>query len=308
MADKAARRELRRAGVAALLPRFPPIEPYLWVLPALILLAVFVLAPLIFGLYLSFQDWGGMGAMRFVGLGNYRDAFSDSTFWASVRNNAVYAVGTVTGKIVLSLALAVLLNQRLRGRSAYRVILFMPVVMSFIVIGLIWSWIYNYQFGLLNNLLGALNLASLKHDWLGDPGLALDALIAVDIWKWYGFHMIIYLAGLQAIPAELYEAARIDGASPWQSFRRITLPLLQPITMINVSLSLMGAFNVFDLVYVMTEGGPANVTNVALLHIYVQAFQFYKFGYASALSYVLFVLVAILSFLSIRLLATERYF
>src|SRR5579883_1519943 len=165
MVDKAARRELHQTGIVLPLPRQAMIEPYLWILPALILFMVFVLAPLFFGLYLSFQDWSGVGPMHFVGLGNYRDAFADSTFWASVRNNAIYAVGTVTGKVVLALALAVLLNQRLHARSVYRVILFMPVVMSFVVIGLIWSWIYNYQFGLLNNFLGLLNLSALKHDW-----------------------------------------------------------------------------------------------------------------------------------------------
>jgi ABC-type sugar transport system permease subunit len=205
------------------------------------------------------------------------------------------------------LALAVLLNRALRGRAVFRTVLFMPVVMSFVVVGLIWSWIYNYNFGLLNAILGMLGLQAWKQDWLGNASIALGALIVVDIWKWFGFHMVINLAGLQSIPNELYEAARIDGASAWQSFWRVTLPLLKPVTMINVLLATSGAFNVFDLVYVMTEGGPVNATDVAMLHIYTQAFQFYRFGYAAAMSYILLILVGIVSLVLMRMMRQERH-
>jgi ABC-type sugar transport system permease subunit len=184
----------------------------------------------------------------------------------------------------------------------------MPVVMSFVVVGLIWNWIYNYNFGLLNAVLNLLGLGAWKHDWLGDTSTALGALIVVDIWKWFGFHMVINLAGLQSIPNELYESARIDGANSWQSFWHITLPLLVPVTMINVLLATAGAFTVFDLVYVMTDGGPVNATDVAMVHIYTQAFQFNQFGYAAAMSYVLLALISIVSLVLMRLLRQERYF
>jgi raffinose/stachyose/melibiose transport system permease protein len=191
--------------------------------------------------------------------------------------------------------MALLLNQSLRGRAFYRTSLFMPVVMSFVVVGFLWSWLYNTQFGLVNTIFKTLGWDFLVRDWLGDPKIALWSLILVDIWKWYGFHMVIFLAGLQTIPPELYEAARIDGAGRWQQFLHITLPLLQPVMIVNVTLSLMGAFNVFDIPYVMTEGGPANSTIVMSLHIYISGFKFYKFGYAAALSYVLLTLVTILA-------------
>jgi len=180
-------------------------------------------------------------------------------------------------------------------------------VLSIVVVGLIWNWVYDYNFGLVNGILGFIGLGSLKQDWLGSTGLALGALIVVDIWKWFGFHMVINLAGLQSIPAELYEAARIDGATGWQSFWRITLPLLQPVTAINVTLATLGAFNVFDLVYVITQGGPAQATNVATLDIYTQAFQFYHFGYAAAMSFVLLALVSVVSLVLLRALRSERY-
>jgi ABC-type sugar transport system permease subunit len=284
------------------------LEPYVWITPALAVFFIFTLLPLFVGLWLSFVTWDGIAPVHPVGLRNYADVLRDSTFWQAVVHNAIYAVGTVVGKVVLALVLAVLLNQALPGRAIFRTVLFLPVVLSFVVIGLLWSWIYNYNFGLINGVLGLVGLPGLKQDWLGDSAIALGALIVVDIWKWFGFHMVIYLAGLQSIPGELYEAARIDGASSWQSFWRITLPLLQPITLINVTLATLGAFNVFDLVYVMTEGGPVNSTNVAMMDIYLQAFQFYRFGYAAAMSFVLLVLVSTISLVLVRVLRSERYF
>lgn len=283
--------------------RWKPWVHLLWVLPAFLLYAVFKLAPMIGGLYLSLIRWDGIEPPEFVGWQNYQRLFSDEIIGLALRNNVQYALGTVAGKIVLSLFLAILLNQALRGRTFYRTALFLPVVMSFVVIGILWSWLYNTQFGLVNQLLTTLGLEFLILDWLGDPKVALWSLILVDIWKWYGFHMVIFLAGLQTIPVELYEAARIDGATRWQQFWRITLPLLQPVMLVNVTLSLMGGFNVFDIPYVMTEGGPANSTMVMALHIYVRGFKFYRFGYAAALSYVLLTLVTILAAIQMKIMS-----
>jgi ABC-type sugar transport system permease subunit len=283
--------------------RWRPWLHLLWVLPAFLLYVVFKLTPMVGGLYLSLLRWDGIEPPEMVGLQNYQRLFSDEIIGLALRNNVQYAIGTVAGKIILSLFLAILLNQALRGRGFYRTALFMPVVMSFVVIGILWSWLYSTQFGLVNHLLTALGLEFLILDWLGDPKVALWSLIVVDIWKWYGFHMVIFLAGLQTIPTELYEAARIDGASRWQQFRRITLPLLQPVMLVNVTLSLMGGFNVFDIPYVMTEGGPANSTMVMALHIYVRGFKFYRFGYAAALSYVLLTLVTVLAAIQMKMMS-----
>lgn len=288
--------------------RLGRLAPYLWVLPAIALFAVFRLYPMAFGLDLSLNEWDGVKPMVFRGLANYRHAIlEDVAFRLALWHNVLFAVGTVLGKNVVALVLAVLLNGEIRGRTFFRTTLFMPVVMSFVVVGLLWSWIFNFQFGLLNNLLAAAGLDGWRVDWLGDPRIALLSLIGVDVWKWYGFHMVIYLAGLQSIPPALYEAAMIDGASGWQQFRRVTLPLLRPIVVVNVTLSLMGAFNVFDLIYVMTQGGPANATNVVMIHAYLQGFKFYQMGYAAAISYVLMAVVIALSALQIRFMRGESY-
>jgi ABC-type sugar transport system permease subunit len=199
--------------------------------------------------------------------------------------------------------LALLLNQALRGRAVYRTALFLPVVMSFVVVGILWTWIYNDDFGLVNNLLRSVHLGGLAQDWLGDTRLALWSLIAVDIWKWYGFHMVIYLAGLQTIPTEFYEAAKLDGATRWRQLTGITLPLLKPVIVVNVTLSLLGAMNVFDIPYVMTEGGPANSTNVTALHMYIQAFKFNRLGYGAAISYGLFTLITVIALIQLKLMS-----
>jgi ABC-type sugar transport system permease subunit len=278
------------------------MHPYLWVLPALLLYSVFKLVPLIGGFYLALLRWDGIATPEFIGLRNFERMLGDDRLVGALWNNVQYAVGTVADKVALSLFLAVLLHQELRGRDVYRTALFMPVVMSFVVVGILWSWIFNNDFGLVNNLLRALGLSALALDWLGNPRIALFSLIIVDIWKWYGFHMVIFLAGLQAIPTELYDAARVDGASRWRQFSHITLPLLGPVMVVNVTLSLMGALNVFDIPYVMTEGGPANSTNVLALHTYLQAFKFNRIGYGTALSYALLTLVTLVALVQLRVM------
>ena len=230
--------------VQRLARRFSKLSPYLWVLPALTVYGIFKLYPLVSGLQMSLLRWDGIEEPRYIGLRNFEKILSDPMTGTVLMNNVHYAVGTVVGKIVLSLFLAILLHQALKGRTFYRTSLFMPVVMSFVVVGVLWSWLFNPQFGLINSFLRGLGLEFLVQDWLGDAAVALNSLILVDIWKWYGFHMVIFLAGLQSIPDELYEAARIDGASVWQQFRHVTLPMLQPVMIVNVTISVMGAFNV----------------------------------------------------------------
>lgn len=293
-----------RAGFARWWRSF---SPFLWVLPALILYAVFKLAPMIGGVGLSLVRWNGIDPPQFVGLQNFERMLQDEILGIALWNNTQYALGTVVIKNVLGLFLALLINQSLRGRGIYRTALFMPVVMSFVVVGILWAWLYNNQFGLINNLLRSVGLGSIAPDWLGDPRSAMTSLIIVDVWKWYGFHMVIYLAGLQTIPTELYDAGLVDGAGRWRRFWHITLPLLRPVVVVNVTLSLMGALNVFEIPYIMTEGGPANATNVLALHIYIQSFKFYRMGYGAALSYALFVLVSIVALIQIRLMTRRGH-
>lgn len=279
--------------------------PYAFVAPAVLLYFTFKLLPMIVGIYLSLLRWDGLEPATFIGLRNFGRMLEDEQILNALWNNVQYAFGTVIGKIVLSLFLAILMNQGLRGQGFYRTALFMPVVVSFVVVGILWTWLYDARFGLVNHLLTSLGLQALISVWLGDPKVALRSLMVVDIWKWYGFHMVIFLAGLQGIPQELYEAARIDGASRWKQFLRITLPLLQPVMLVNVTTSLMGGFNVFDIPFVMTEGGPANSTLVMALHIYIRGFKFYRFGYGAAMSYVLLLLVTIISAIQIKLMSRD---
>jgi ABC-type sugar transport system permease subunit len=284
------------------------LTPYLWVLPAVAIYVVFRLYPLLYGLYLSFFEWDGVNPMKYIALKNFQEILTqDALFWQAMRHNVVYALGTVIAKNALAIVVAVALNQKLRGIAVFRTILFTPVIMSFVVVGLLWGWVFNYQFGLLNGLLRGVGLETLVQDWIGDPNLALFSVMGVDVWKWFGFHMVIYLAALQGIPHEYYEAARIDGASTWDSFRRITLPLLMPVMLINVTLSLQGAFNVFDLVYVVTEGGPFNSTLVVAIHMYLRGFKFYRMGYASAMAYVLFAIVAVSTVIQMRFMRKDVY-
>ena len=276
---------------------------YLWVLPAVALYGLFTLVPLIAGLYLATLRWDGIEDPVFVGLDNFRRMGRDARLVDAFQHNLIYAFGTVTGKIVISLGLALLLHRSLRGRAVYRTALFLPVVMSFVVVGILWTWIYNNDFGLVNELLRSIGLGGLAEDWLGNTQFALWALIVVDIWKWYGFHMVIFLAGLQTIPPDLYEAASLDGASAWNKLIRITLPLLRPVMLVNVTLSLLGALNVFDIPFVMTEGGPANSTNVLALHTYVQAFEFNRLGYGAAMSYAIFLFISLIALVQLRIMS-----
>lgn len=259
----------------------------------MILLLAFVFVPIIIGIYISFQRWDGFNEMSFVGLKNYKDIlFNDDLFRQSFKNTMIFVIFAVVGKNVVGLILALLANQKIRGITFFRTSLFIPVTISFVVIGLLWSWIYNPNFGLLAAILEAVGLESWVRSWLGDAKTALWAIIAVDIWKWMGFHMVLFLAGLQTISEELYEAARVDGARAWQQFRHVTLPLIAPITFISVLLSLSGAFvNNFDLVYVMTGGGPNHATEVVMTHMVAEAFRFGNLGYAGAMGFIMFAIV-----------------
>ena len=271
------------------------LKPFIWLAPALLLLGALTYLPISLEFILSFFAADGFAPPKWIALDNYFAAFHDADFWGALVNNAWYAVWTVTGKLSLSLLVATLLNQRIRGRAFLRSVFFLPVVLSFVAVGIIWTLVYNYDYGIINVTLNSLGLGWFKGDWLGSPETAFGAVVLVDLWKWTGFHVVIYLAGLQSIPSELQEAAALDGAGPWQRFWRITVPLLKPFTAINALLATLGSLSVFDLVYVMTQGGPVKATDVVMIEVYNQAFQFNHLGYAAAMSSIMLVLIVLVS-------------
>lgn len=262
--------------------------------PAAVLFALFFAWPFLRGLWISLQRWDGFSAPVFVGLANYRRLVHDGLFLAALENNLVFVLAVLVLKNGLGLGLAMLLDRALVLRGLVRAAVFVPVTMSFVAAGLLWSWIYNPVFGLLNTGLDLVGLGSWKRSWLGDADIALYAVIAVDVWKWLGFHAVIYLAGLQTIPAELYDAARVDGAGALRRFWHVTLPMMVPIVLINTILGLSGAFvRNFDIVQVLTQGGPNHATEVVMTLMVKTAFQDGNMGYASAMGYALFLIVGL---------------
>lgn len=276
-------------------------------LPALVLFIVFILCPFFTGLYTSFQKWDGYGEMTWVGLDNYGFVLADDVFWQAMKNTFVYAVLVTIAKNVVALGLAMLLMRKLPCRTIFRTGIYMPVTMSYVVIGILWVWIYNPTFGLLNQLLHTLGLDSLIVGWLSDPNYALFSVVWVDIWKWMGYHMVLYLAGLQGIPKELYEAASIDGANGWQKLRSITIPQLNSTIVVNVLMSITGAFvSNYDIVSIMTGGGPFHKTEVSLTYIMTIAFKYSNMGKASAMSMILFLVVLVFGFFQLRVMTKEE--
>ncbi len=267
--------------------------------PATLLALVFTAFPVLFSLYLSFHKWGILTPEKpFVGLANYQRLLHDAEFWSAMRHTLTYTVSVVVIGSALSLLLALMLNQKLRGLSFFRTAYFMPVVTSTVAVSVVWAWIYNPQYGLMNVLLRALGLP--PSNWLVDPKWAMPAIIIMSIWKNLGYHMVIFLTGLQDIPDILYEAARIDGASGWDLFRSITWPLLRPTTGFVLITNTIFSFQVFGPVYVMTKGGPMRSTTVALYYLYQRAFEFREMGYASAVAWVLFLIILVFSILQAR--------
>lgn len=266
--------------------------------PSALHLLVFTAGPLVFTLYLSLHDWDLLRSDRpFVGLANYLELLRDPLFWRALANTALYAL-YVPVSMVLALGAAMVLNQPLRGIKLLRAIVFLPTVVSYVAIAVVWQWMFNMDYGLLNLMLRAVQLPGV--DWLGNPRTALLAVMIVSAWVQLGYQMVIYLAGLQGIPAHLLEAATLDGAGAWARFRHITLPLLQPVTTYLFVTGVIWSFQVFTLVYVMTEGGPVHATDVLVYRIYQNAWEFRRMGYASAMSWVLFAILLGLTLLQWR--------
>ncbi|SCG68542.1 carbohydrate ABC transporter permease [Micromonospora humi] len=272
---------------------------WLFILPATAHLALFALVPIIFSLYLSFHEWSSPSFLSapFVGLDNYRSLLGDDPFWHAMWNTAYYTLLSVPIGMAVSLALAVLVNQKLRGMNVFRAIFFMPVITSWVAVSVIWITLLSPDAGLVNYLFELLHLP--KQSWLDDPNAAMFAIVLINTWKTAGFSMVIWLAGLQAVPPELMEAASIDGAGKWRQFWHVTLPLLAPTTIFLVITGVIGGFQVFTPMYVITEGGPLGATDVAVYHIYQRAFQEFSMGYASAQAWVLFAVIFLVTLLQL---------
>ncbi|MBB6731462.1 carbohydrate ABC transporter permease [Cohnella zeiphila] len=273
---------------------------FFFLLPSMVILILFVFWPILNSLWLSFHHWSLLDATHpYVGLDNYRKLVHDGRFWNAADKTLYFTLGSVPLGIVLSLGLALLANEPLRGMGAFKAVYFLPVLTSFAIISIIWSFLLDPDIGLLSYWFKELGLPS--NDWLRSTTWAMPAVIMVAIWKNVGFNMVILLAGLQSISPSLYEAARMDGAGPLQRFWRITLPSLRQTLLFVVIISVIGSFQVFDQVYVMTRGGPLNSTETIVYYIYHQGFELLDMGYASAIAWMLFVVVLLITLLQLKL-------
>lgn len=278
--------------------------PYLLLAPAVFVLLALSIYPLIHIISLSLQvNSGGAALWSF---GNFTRLFSDQFFLAALGHTAVFAFSALTLEFLLGLGLAVLLNRQLRGRSYFRAALLAPMMLPTVVAGVVWRLMLNPNFGAVNGTLKGVGVNTDALTWTSSPGLAMLSIIAVDVWQWTPFVFLILLAGLQAIPQEPYEAALIDGSSPWQTFRHVTLPLLKPAILVALLLRTMDLLRVFDQVFILTEGGPGFATETLSLYIYRTAFRFSDFGYAAAMSFVLLVVTNIVSVFYLRMLQAEE--
>ncbi len=273
--------------------------PYLFLLPAIVFLGLTSFLPILQAIYLSFTNYDFIGSPSFIGGQNYLNLWRDRTFWKTLGNTFIYLVFAVPSLVVLPLALAILVNQKLRSIKFFRAIYYFPVVVSVVVAGIAWKWVFAAN-GILNYLLSLITFQSIKIPWLTDPKTAIFAIIAVVIWRGVGYYMVIYLAGLQAIPADLYEAAAIDGSDGWQKHFDITIPLMQPYIILVAVISSISAMKIFEETYIMSQGGPANSTKTVVYYLYDKGFTSLEMGYASAIGVFLFVIIFAISILTFK--------
>jgi multiple sugar transport system permease protein len=279
---------------------------YLFLSPALILFAIFTVFAVGYSFYLSFHAWNILETAKpFVGLDNYTRLLDDRRFRDSIVNTIYYTVLSVPATMVLGLLIALLLNQQIRARGLFRTCFYLPVVTPLVVAAIIWKWVYNGDFGLLNYYLIRIGLIDDPLLWLSDKNLAMPAVVIMSIWKSVGFNMVIFLAGLQAIPQDYYDAAKIDGASGWRRLKDITIPLLSSTSFFLLIISVLGSFQVFTQIFIMTSGGPVRKTTTVVYYIYTTAFKNFDMGYASAMAYALFAMIFLLTLLQMRFFYKE---
>ena len=279
------------------------MEPVLFISPAFIAIAIILIYPLGYSFWLSFHEWtlrGFRKGIPFVGLQNYIDLFRNPDFVNSLRITASFVLLAVGIEFVLGMGLALLLNHDLRGRNWIRAMILLPMMCTNVVIGLTWRLLLNYEFGLVNYYLSVMGLGPLE--WLSKPAMALPAVILVDVWNTTSFVALLLLAGLQALPDEPFEAARIDGASAWQSFVYLTLPLLRQTILVVLLWRMIDTFRIFDVIYLLTAGGPARATETVSIYVYRYGFQSFNLGFASAASYIMILIMLIIAALLARLM------
>ena len=268
---------------------------WLFVAPALAAIALFLFVPVFASLLLSFTDFdiyavADLRRLRFVGITNYQTLLTEPLFWQALRNTLYYVAVGGPLSVAASLAAALLVNARLaRLRPLFRTALFLPVVTTLVAIAVVWRYLYHPRIGLFNHVLAGFGVAPI--DWLGDPAWAMPSIIIMSIWKNFGFNMVIFVAGLQAIPERLYEASSLDGAGPWRQFRYVTLPMLAPTALFVAVMTMIGGFQLFAEPYVMTQGGPSNRTLSVVLLMFQEGFRFWNMGYAAAIAFVLFAIL-----------------
>lgn len=265
---------------------------FFFLAPQLIGLIAFAIIPLVSAFGLSFMKWDGFGARTFVGLSNYITQLQHSDFWVATYNTVLYTILTVPVGLALALVLAIVLNN-IRGKEFYRLFFFLPVVTSSVSISVMWMWILNGDLGILNQVLGMIGING--PNWLTNPKLVMISIALLSIWWQLGYNMVIFLAGLQGVPKQLYEAAEIDGASRLQQFFKITLPMISPTTFFLTIMALIGSFQVFDQAFVLTQGGPGKASYTLVYHIYKNAFIDFRFGMSSAAAMILFVVILLIT-------------
>jgi len=278
---------------------------YLLILPGMVLFLTWTLYPLLDALVMSFFQWNPnpSATSAFLGTANYARAFSDPIFWQAFGNVLLYTVITVPAQMALGLAVALLLDRKLAARGVFRVLFYLPVIASWVVVSFIFEYLFNSQGGVVNWFLGdALHLIPDTQNWLGSTTLALPTLMILGIWKGVGWNMVVFLAGLQSIPPEIYEAGHVDGAGGWARFRYLTLPLLRPVATFVTVIMVIGAVGVFIPMFIMTQGGPEHSTETLLTYGYTNAFSTFDFGYGAAVSYIFAAFVFAISLVQIRLL------
>ena len=281
--------------------------PWLFLAPSLLIYTVVVVYPMVYSAYLSLFQWDGISPTKiFVGIGNYVILFTQNdVFWIALKNNAIWLVFALLLPTSIGLGLALLLNTKFRGSHIFRSIFYFPAVLSLAVVGLIWTWIYQPDLGLLNQVLGSISLKSLQRNWLSDPLIAIYPVIIAATWNAVGLPMLLYLAGLQTIPEELHEAAKVEGAGPVRRFIYVTFPLLRETTLIVLAITAINALKAYDIIYAMTNGGPANRTQLLSTWMYFLTYNYNQVGLGTAIAVVLFSLTLIFAIPYIRFMTRK---
>jgi multiple sugar transport system permease protein len=291
---------VKRKGISF---RRKQLLPYLLVSPYLVFVSVFVIFPVLFCFFLTFHKWNIIAPMRFIGTENYARLFHDRLFWKAIGNTLKFLSLHIPLQLVISLFLAQLLNQKIRAASFFRASFFMPVIVSGVVITILWQQLYGFDNGMINRMLAGVGIS--KKGWLINPDLAIYSIAIMATWKNLGLYVILFLVGLQTVPEQYYEAAKMEGANSWQRFFHITLPMINPTIFLVVVLSTIGGFSLFIEPYIMTGGGPLNQTLSAVLYIYKQAFQYYNMGYSATLGFFYAIMIMTVVVLQKRFIEKE---